>query len=84
LSYLFGNILMVGASDLLHIAILDAVVVALMFLFYDKFLVISFLPELARLRGVRVGVYHTLLLVQTSLTVVILTQVVGLVMVIAL
>ncbi|MBN2524871.1 MAG: metal ABC transporter permease [Deltaproteobacteria bacterium] len=84
MSYLFGNILMVGASDLLHIAMLDAVVVALMFLFYDKFLVISFLPELARLRGVRVDVYHTALLVLTSLTVVILTQVVGLVMVIAL
>jgi len=84
MSYLFGNILMVGASDLLHMAILDAVVVVLMLLFYDKFLVISFQPELARLRGIRVGAYHTLLLVTTSLTVVLLTQVVGLVMVIAL
>jgi len=84
MSYLFGNILMVGASDLWHMAILDAVVVALMLLFYDKFLVISFQPELARLRGIRVGAYHTLLLVLTSLTVVLLTQVVGLVMVIAL
>jgi zinc transport system permease protein len=53
-------------------------------LFYDKFLVISFQPELARLRGIRVGAYHTLLLVLTALTVVLLTQVVGLVMVIAL
>jgi zinc transport system permease protein len=55
-----------------------------MMLFYDKFLVLSFQPELARLRGIRVGVYHTLLLVLISLTVVLLTQVVGLVMVIAL
>jgi zinc transport system permease protein len=84
MSYLFGNILMVGSSDLGHMIALDAVVVVLMLLFYDKFLVISFQPELARLRGIRVGVYHTLLLVLISLTVVLLTQVVGLVMVIAL
>ena len=84
MSYLFGNILMVGVSDLQHMAVLDAVIVALMLLYYDKFLVISFQPELARLRGIRVGFYHTLLLVLISLTVVLLTQVVGLVMVIAL
>jgi ABC-type Mn2+/Zn2+ transport system permease subunit len=36
-------------------AVLDAVIVMLMLLFYDKFLVISFQPELARLRGIRVG-----------------------------
>jgi len=84
MSYLFGNILMVGVSDLGHMAVLDAVIVVLMLLFYDKFLVISFQPELARLRGIRVGAYHTLLLVLIALTVVLLTQVVGLVMVIAL
>jgi len=84
MSYLFGNILMVGASDLWHMGVLDGVVIVLMLLFYDRFLVISFQPELARLRGIRVGAYHTLLLVLISLTVVLLTQVVGLVMVIAL
>jgi len=84
MSYLFGNILMVGGSDLMHMALLDVVIVTLMLLYYDKFLIISFQPELARLRGIRVGVYHTLLLVLISLTVVLLTQVVGLVMVIAL
>lgn len=84
MSYLFGNILMVGVADLWHMVLLDAVIVMLMLLFYDKFLVISFQPELARLRGIRVGFYHTLLLVLISLTVVLLTQVVGLVMVIAL
>lgn len=84
MSYLFGNILMVGVSDLLHMAVLDAVIITLMILFYDKFLVISFHPELARLRGIRVGAYHTLLHVLIALTVVLLTQVVGLIMVIAL
>ena len=84
ISYLFGNILMVGLSDLWHMAVLDAVIVTMMLLFYNKFLAISFQPELARLRGIGVGLYHTLLLLLTSLTVVLLTQVVGLVMVIAL
>lgn len=84
MSYLFGNILMVGTSDLTHMALLDALILVLMLLFYDKFLAISFQPELARLRGINVGLYHTLLLVLISLTVVILTQVVGLVLVIAL
>ncbi|GGP68928.1 metal ABC transporter permease [Shewanella saliphila] len=84
MSYLFGNILMIGTADLQHMAVLDAVIVILMLLFYDKFLVISFQPELAKLRGIRVRAYHTLLLILISLTVVLLTQVVGLVMVIAL
>jgi zinc transport system permease protein len=84
MGYLFGNILMIGASDLIHMAILDAVIVVIMFLLYNKFLVISFQPELARLRAIPVGAYHTLLLLLISLTVVLLTQVVGLVMVIAL
>ncbi len=84
MSYLFGNILMVSSRDLWHMGILDLFVVLLMLLFYNKFLVISFQPELARLRGLRVGAYHTLLLVMTALTVVLLTHVVGLVMVIAL
>lgn len=84
MSYLFGNILMVGVSDLWQMAALDAVIVTLMLFFYNKFLVISFQPELARLRGIRVGLYHTVLLLLISLTVVLLTQVVGLVMVIAL
>ena len=84
MSYLFGNILMVGTSDLWHMALLDAIIVGFVLLFYNKLIVISFQPELARLRGILFGFHHTLLLIMISLTVVLLTQVVGLVMVIAL
>ncbi len=84
MSYLFGNILMVGGSELIYMVLLDILVVASVALFYDRFLVISFQPELATLRGLKVGIYHTFLLILISLTVVLLTQVVGLVMVIAL
>lgn len=84
MSYLFGNILMVGRSGLWLMLGLDVVVVLVTALFYDRFVLISFHPELARLRGISVGLYHTTLLVLVALTVVLLTQVVGLVMVIAL
>lgn len=84
MSYLFGNILMVGKDSLIHMGVLDVLVVGITLLFYDKFLIISFHPELAKLRGMHSTFYHTLLLVLIALTVVFLTQVVGLIMVIAL
>lgn len=84
MSYLFGNILMVSPADLWMMAVLNLLVVVLTVLFYDKFLAISFQPELARLRGISVPVYEVLLLLITALTVVLLTQVVGLILVIAL
>ncbi len=84
MSYLFGNILMVGRSDLWLMGILDFILVVLVLMFYNKFLAISFQEELARLRGVRAGAYHFLLLVMIALTVVLLVQIVGIILVIAL
>lgn len=84
MSYLFGNILMVGKTELYHMLALDLIIAGIVFFFYNKFLAISFQPQLAKLRGINVGFYNTTLLVLISLTVVLLTQIVGLVMVIAL
>ena len=84
MSYLFGNILMIGSADLWHMAILDVAVLVLTILFYDRFLIVSFQPELAALRGLNIFFFHTLMLLMMSLTVVLLTQIVGLIMVIAL
>jgi zinc transport system permease protein len=84
MSYLFGNILMVRRADLLMIAGLDAVVLAISFLFYYKLEAVCFDEEFARLRGVQVELYYILLLCLTALTIVILLLVVGIVMVIAL
>jgi zinc transport system permease protein len=64
--------------------VLDVVVVAVSLLYYNKFQAICFDAEFAKLRGVRTGVYHTLLICLIALTVVLLVQVVGMVMVIAL
>ncbi len=84
MSYLFGSILMVRPQDLWLIGGLDALVVSVGLLFYNKFLAVCFDEEFARIRGLRVDLYHILLLCLTALTVVLLVTVVGIVMVIAL
>jgi zinc transport system permease protein len=84
MSYLFGNILMVPREDLLLMAGLDAVIVALVVLFRKPFLAVCFDEEFSRLRGVPVGLFYLLLLWMVALTVVILIQVVGLILVLAL
>lgn len=84
MSYLFGNILMVSREDLWLIGCLDLLVVSFGVLFYKQLLAVSFDEEFARLRGIRVEVYYLLLLCITSLTVVLLVSVVGIVLVIAL
>jgi zinc transport system permease protein len=84
MSYLFGNILMVRRTDVLLIAALDLLIVAVSFLFYYKLEAVCFDEQFASLRGVKVEIYYVLLLCLAALTVVILLQVVGIVMVIAL
>ncbi|MBN1140347.1 MAG: metal ABC transporter permease [Deltaproteobacteria bacterium] len=84
MSYLFGNILMIPAHNLKLIALLDAGIAIIVILFFKQFLAVSFDQEFARLRGIRVQLFHQLLLALVAVTVVILIQVVGLVLVIAL
>lgn len=84
MSYLFGNILMVSRQELWIMAALNGGVLLATLLFYDKFLFISFDINLARLRGLPVSFFHTLLICLTALSVVLLTQIVGLILVIAL
>jgi len=84
MGYLFGNILIVGRSDLYLIAALDAIVLLICLLRYNRLQAVCFDPEFARVRGVNVELYYVLLLCLTAITVVILIDVVGIVMVIAL
>ena len=84
MSYLFGNILLIGKSDIYFVLILDIVVVTVVSLFYNKFLALCFDEEYAKLRGLNTGLLYLALLCLTALTVVLLVRVVGIVMVIAL
>lgn len=84
MSYLFGNILMITAQDLITIAMLDVIVIGLGVLSYNRMIAACFDEEFARLRGIRTELYTLLLLCLTALTIVLMVRVVGIVMVIAL
>lgn len=84
MSYLFGNVLMISAHDLLMIALLDATVLLFTTIYFKQLLALCYDPEFAGLRGVHVDRLNTLLLCMVAITVVILIQIVGLILVIAM
>lgn len=84
MSYLFGNILMIGERDLWLIGGLAVFVLVVVSLFHKQLLAVCFDPEFATLRGVRVNLFYSLLLGLTALTVVLLVSVVGIILMIAL
>jgi len=84
MSYLFGNILMVDMTDIWMMAAIDLLILVTVSFCYQQFLAVSFDEEFARLRGVPVSFFYLLLLCMVAVTVVLLIQVVGLILVIAL
>jgi len=84
MSYLFGNILTVPASDLILMLILDAVIVLVVIALYKEFLAISFDEEFSTVVGIPVEALYLLLLSMIALTVVVLMRVVGIILLIAL
>jgi zinc transport system permease protein len=84
MSVLFGDILLVNLSDALLIGLLNVLVVLTGLLFYVRLQMVCFDEEFARLRGINVEFWFVLLLMLTAVTVVIMMQIVGLVLVTAL
>lgn len=84
MAYLFGDILLVGASDLFIAGAVAALILLILFLGHRQILAVSFDPEFAAIRGVRAEAVYSLLLVLTALTIVLLVSLVGIVLVIAL
>ena len=82
--YLFGNILLLSKSDIVMTALLDAAVLIPMMLFYPAVLAMSFDTTFAELRGVRTTTIYLVLLALTACTIVLLLNVVGIILVIAL
>jgi zinc transport system permease protein len=83
-SYLFGNILLVPRDDILLMAILIVIIVAVVAYLYREFQAITFDPDYATVMNLPVERLSLLLLVLIALTVVMLIQVVGIILVIAL
>lgn len=82
--YLFGNILWVTQRDLYMLFLLAFVVVTLVASFRHSFLAICFDPEQAKLQHVPVRFFYLLLLCLIALSIVLLIQVVGSILVIAM
>ncbi len=84
MSYLFGSILAVPASELGEMAAIAALVVGIVAWFYPDFLAMSYDPEFSRIRRVPVAALYSLMLILIAASVVIVIRVVGLILVIAL
>lgn len=82
--YLFGSILLLNANDLTMTLILDAVILIPAAIFFPALLAMSFDDTFARLRGIKVTVMYLGLLILTALTIVLLINLVGIMLVIAL
>ncbi len=84
MSYLFGSILTVPTSDLWLMLIIDGLVVLTVSYFYHDLVSLSYDEEFARVRGVPTKILYFLLMAMIALSVVMVIQVVGLILVIAL
>lgn len=84
MSYLFGSILTVPKSDLLIMLITGIIICLLVTWHYQALLAVSYDEEFARIRGVPVKRIYFILIGMLGLTIVMVIQVVGLIMVIAL
>ncbi len=84
MSYLFGSILTVPSSDLWLMLGLSGLVVLIVGYFYQDFISLSYDEEFARVRGVPVRLLYFLLMAMIALSVVMIIQIVGLILVIAL
>jgi len=84
MSYLFGSILAVPRSDLYFMACIGVAMIALVTYYYQDLLAMSYDEEFAKIRGVPVKKLYFVLIGMLAVTVVLVIQVVGLILVIAL
>jgi zinc transport system permease protein len=84
MSYLFGSILTVPGSDLFIMLIIAVVMTILVVYYYQDLLAMSYDEEFARIRGVPVKKLYFGLIGMLAVTIVLVIQVVGLILVIAL
>jgi len=84
MSYLFGNILTVPDSDIWMMLGTGVAIIGIVFFFYNDYLALSYDEEFAQIRGVHVKPLYFLMIVMLAVGIVMIIQVVGLILVIAL
>lgn len=83
MNFLFGNILWASSNDLYLLIALDIIIMVLAYIYHKKFILICFDEKQAKLQKLPVAPLYLLLLTLISLTVVLLIQIVGAILVIA-
>ena len=83
-SYLFGNILLVPAENLVLMTLLVGIIIATVAIFYHLFVAVTFDEEYAIVMNLHAKTLMLAIIGLTALTVVMLIQVVGVILVIAL
>ena len=83
-SFLFGSILIVSTADLVLMAVLDLVILAVAWMWHSRFVTLAFDAELLQLRGISPALVNGTLQVLIALTVVLLSQIAGIVLCMAL
>jgi ABC-type Mn2+/Zn2+ transport systems, permease components len=84
MTYLFGNILTVPASDILLMVAIDIIILIVVILFFKEFLSMCFDEEYTRVVGVSADKIYLLLLCLLALTTVAMIKVVGIILIIAM
>lgn len=80
-NFLIGNILWVSPSDLYILGALDLFILITVFIMHKRLLALCFDEEQAQLQGVPVNTLYMLLLVLIAVSIVLLIQVVGIILV---
>jgi len=80
-NFLIGNILWVSHTDLYILLALDIAVILIVLCMHKRFLAICFDEEHALLQGLSVNALYLLLLLLTAISIVLLIQVVGIILV---
>ncbi len=83
-NFLIGNILWVSSSDLQILALLDFIILLAVLCFHKQFHALCFDEDQARLEGIKVNTLYLLLLILIAISVVLLIQVVGIILVITM
>ena len=84
MSFLFGDVLTVGKTNIVALAVLVAVLVVVFSLWYRPIMWVSFDREYARSQGVKADAILMLMTVLTAITIVLSIRIVGIVLLISL
>lgn len=81
LGYLFGNILSISKEEVYIAGVLFAVVMFLLYLFFNDLFAVTFNEELAKISGIKTKLINAVLVLLTALSVVLAMKLVGIMLI---